>query len=97
LLHIPILCSLGCGIYVALVRHGSPHTLAALIACGLASPALLLCSYLMHRLVDAPAIQFSSVLYDRVFSRAIRPRRRISTMHVPAQQPMEEMPVLLAQ
>jgi peptidoglycan/LPS O-acetylase OafA/YrhL len=57
LIHMPVVCSLGCGAYLALARDaGWPHTAAGIAASLISLAGSLLAAWLFYRLVDRPAI-----------------------------------------
>lgn len=65
LLHLPIICSLGCRLFLWL--HGGRHwpvTLAAVHASGAVLVASFGAAWLMHRWVDRPAIHLGKWVYE---------------------------------
>jgi peptidoglycan/LPS O-acetylase OafA/YrhL len=68
LIHMPVLCSAGCSLYVLLARDlGWSHTPAALCGAAIGLTGSLLAAGAFYRLVDRPTITATRLL-DRVFA-----------------------------
>lgn len=67
-MHMPLMCSLGCGVYVVgRTRLEWTHTSAGLLACGVFLPTLFGVSWLFTRLVDEPTVALTRWLDGRLF------------------------------
>jgi peptidoglycan/LPS O-acetylase OafA/YrhL len=71
-LHMPIFCSLGCGIYLLLGDWGWSHATSTLTAAGVALTASLAAGWLFYHVIDRPTISLTRWL-DRRFFRPVLP------------------------
>jgi peptidoglycan/LPS O-acetylase OafA/YrhL len=87
LVHMPVFCSLGCGLYLVLCRDlGWSHGAGGLTAAGASLAACLLAAWIFYHAVDRPTIALTRRIDLWLFRPAAgnhtQPERRISEARV---------------
>ncbi len=68
LIHLPVLCSLGAGLFLATRQHlGWSYNAGALCAAAATISTSILLAWAFHRWIDQPAVQVCKLLYTKVF------------------------------
>ena len=87
LIHLPLICSLTCYLFVTLITtYNFSYEMAGWASAILSIPAILLVSYLYYLMIDKPSIAFAKWVYNKSFDQLhVYPQKNVTSLRINAQ------------